>query len=79
MIGPVPKFEEMVDFDKTLNGNKKKSENLYSSLFRKQEMNSAIKQNSNELKKQSVHDQKKEIHLSKFQENDKALNQINES
>ena len=36
-LGPVPKFEEMIDFDKTKNGNKLKSESLYGSLFRKQE------------------------------------------
>ena len=52
ILGPVPKFEEMIDFDKTRNGNKKKSENLYSSLFRKQEINnSSNKKSSNELKK----------------------------
>ena len=34
-LGPVPQLEEMVDFDKTKNGNKLKSESLYGSLFRK--------------------------------------------
>ena len=33
-LGPVPKFEEMIDLQKIFIGNKRKSSSLYSSLFR---------------------------------------------
>ena len=48
-LGPVPKFEEMIDFQKIFKGNKRKSSSLYSSLFRIQDRClGSFKLNSNE-------------------------------